>query len=409
MQPASTRYLDQAMERRSVTVWPQYDEEQIAAVADVLRSGQVNAWTGPYVENFERAYAQYLGRNYAIALANGSVALDLALHAIDLQPGDQVIVTPRSFIASVSCVPLANGVPVFADVDLQSQNLTAATIESNITPRTRAIIVVHLGGWPCDMDPIMELARRHRLWVIEDCSQAHGAEYKGRPVGTFGHIATFSFCQDKIISTGGEGGLIAMDEEALWSRAWSHKDHGKSFDAVTKTVNAFSFRWLHESFGTNLRMSAMQAVLGCIQLDRLSAWNAQRLANARVLAKAATSCAALRTPVPPFDIKHAWYRFYTFVRPERLKHDWDRDRIMAEINRRGVKCLAGSCSEIYLEKAFVGSGYEPTERLPNARVLGETSLAFLVDPAQEGDAIAAAAKTLKEVVSEASLGSRDEM
>ncbi len=386
-----------------MTGWPEYDEQQIADVVAVLRSGQVNAWTGPYVDDFERAYAKYLRRSHAIAVANGSVALDLAMHAIDLRPGDEVIVPPRSFVASASCVPLARGVPVFADVDLESQNVTAATIEPNITPRTRALIVVHLAGWPCDMDPIMDLAQRHRLWVIEDCSQAHGAEYKGRPVGTLAHIATFSFCQDKIITTGGEGGLIAMDEGNLWRKAWCHKDHGKSFDAVFNTTHPSGFRWLHESFGRNLRMTAMQAVLGYGQLERLPAWGMQRSANARILVQAAMRCSALRTPVPPSEIKHAWYRFYTFVRPERLKPDWDRDRIMTEINRRGVNCSSGSCPEIYLEKAFKDAGYGPAERLTNARILGDTSLAFLVDPAQDADTMAAAAGALKEVISEASL------
>lgn len=389
--------------------WPYYDEEQIADVVAVLRSGQVNTWTGPHVGDFERAYAGYLGRSHAIALANGSVALDLALHAIDLRPGDEVIVPARSFVASASCVPLAGGIPVFADVDLWSQNLTAATIEPNITPRTRALVVVHLSGWPCDMDPIMDIAQHHGLWVIEDCSQAHGAEYKGRPVGALGHIATFSFCQDKIITTGGEGGLIAMDEESLWRRAWSYKDHGKSMDAVFDTVHPSGFRWCHENFGTNLRITGMQAVLGRRQLDRLPVWYAKRSANARILTEAALSCGALRTPIPPPDFKHAWYRFYTFVHPQCLKDEWDRDRIMAEINQRGVDCFTGSCPEIYLEKAFVDAGYGPAQRLTNARSLGETSLAFLVDPTQDADTMAGAARVLTEVVSEASLDEQIEM
>ena len=167
---------------QTVAIWPQFDEEQINDVVAVLRSGKVNAWTGNKVREFEQAYAALLGRRHAIALANGTVALDVALHAIGLQPGDEVIVTPRSFVASASCVPMAGGVPVFADVDADSQAMTAESIAAVLTPRTRAVIVVHLAGWPADMDAIMRLARQSGIVVIEDCAQAHGAEFE-RPAG----------------------------------------------------------------------------------------------------------------------------------------------------------------------------------------------------------------------------------
>ncbi len=385
-----------------MTGWPSYDEEQIAAVVAVLRSGQVNAWTGPHVGDFERAYADHLGRRHAIALANGTVALELALHAIGLGAGDEVIVTPRSFVASASCVPLVGGVPVFADVDADSQNLTAETIAAAITPRSKAVIVVHHAGWPCDMEPIAALARRHGLWLIEDCAQAHGAEYGGRPVGAFGDIAAFSFCQDKIITTGGEGGLVAMDDETLWKRAWSRKDHGKAYDTVFHGEHPPGFRWLHESFGSNWRMTGMQAALGLRQLERLPTWHDMRSRNAAILMAAFGEVAALRTPQPPSGSRHAWYRFYSFVRPERLKPGWDRDRIMEAIGNRGVACFAGSCPEIYREKAFVDRGFGPAEPLPQARALGETSLAFLVDPCQDEAAMAHAARIVGDVVGAAS-------
>lgn len=385
-----------------MTAWPFYDGEQIADVVSVLRSGKVNAWTGPHVGKFEAAYAGLLGRKHAVALANGTVALDLALHAIGLQPGDEVIVTPRSFIASAACVPLAGGVPVFADVDRESQNITAATIAPKITPRTTAVIVVHLAGWPCDMEAICELASQHGIRVIEDCAQAHGAEYHGRPVGAFADIAAFSFCQDKIITTGGEGGLLAMDDDMMWKRAWSHKDHGKSYDTVFNVEHPPGFRWLHEDFGTNWRMTSIQAVLGSRQLQRLPKWHEQRTGNAEILIEACRDQAALRTPVPDGQLRHAWYRFYTFVRPDRLKPGWNRDRIMAEINGLGLPCFSGSCPEVYLENAFTQHGYGPSERLPNARELGETSLAFLTDPCQDLATMKRAAQSLREVVGRAS-------
>lgn len=384
-----------------MTGWPHYDEEQIAEVAEVLRSGKVNAWTGPYVTDFERQYEAYLGRKHAIALANGSVALDLALKVIGLKPGDEVIVTPRTFIASASCVPLAGGVPVFADIDPDTQNVTAETIAEKITPRTRAVIVVHLAGWPCDMDPICELARKHGILVIEDCAQAHGAFYKGKPIGSFGEIASFSFCQDKIITTGGEGGLLAMDDEELWKAAWSFKDHGKSFDTVFHKEHPPGFRWLHEDFGTNWRMTALQAVLGSVQLSRLPDWQKQRRNNAQMLIDACKDSPALRTPVPDQDIEHAWYRFYTFVRPERLREGWDRDRIMHEISGQGVPCFVGSCSEVYLEQAFSKNGLRPKERLPVAKELGETSLAFLVDPSKDSVEMKRVADVVRSVMQSA--------
>lgn len=386
-----------------MTQWPVYDEEQIADVVAVLRSGKVNAWTGPHVQRFEEAYAHHLSNRFAIALANGTVALDLALYALNLQPGDEVIVTPRSFVASAACVPFSGGVAVFADVDPNSQVMTAETIEAKITPRTKGVIVVHLAGWPCDMPRIMALAARRGLWVIEDCAQAHGARIGGKPVGSFGDIAAFSFCQDKIITTGGEGGLLSMNDEALWSRAWSRKDHGKSFDAVFKRQHAPGFRWLHESIGTNWRMTSIQAVLGLRQLERLDAWHAVRTRNAAALRSEIDGLDALRCPSPTADLTHAFYRFYAFVRPEKLRPGYDRDRIIAEVNAAGVACFSGSCSEIYLEKCFTDLGLGPSERLPVARELGETSIAMLVDPTISAEAAHRNGKVLREVVSAASL------
>jgi len=383
--------------------WPIYDEEQIAEVVAVLRSGQVNAWTGPHVQAFEKAYADYLGRRHAVALANGTLALDLALRVIDLQPGDEVIVTPRSFTASATCVPLQGGIPVFADVDPDSQNLTAETIAAKITPRTKAVIVVHLAGWPCDMKAIAELTRSRGIWLIEDCAQAHGAEIDGRPVGAFGDLAAFSFCQDKIITTGGEGGLLALDDEAQWRAAWSFKDHGKSYKAVFETEHPPGFRWLHEDLGTNWRMTSIQAVLGSWQLKELPRWHEVRANNAETLLSVLRQIPALRTPEPPKGMRHAWYRVYTFVRPDQLKPGWNRDRLLAAITEAGVPCFSGSCPEIYLEKAFTSRGFGPPERLPNARLLGETSLAFLVDPSQSEAQMRHVARTVQEIVEAASL------
>src|SRR3990172_6002596 len=367
--------------------WPNFTEEEAEAAARVLRSNRVNYWTGTECREFELEFAAWAGVSHATALSNGTVALEAALRALGIGPGDEVVVTPRSFVASASCVVSVGAVPVFADVDRDSQNLTAETIAPVLTPRTRAVIPVHLAGWPCEMDSIMALAKDKGLFVIEDCAQAHGARYRGRGVGSIGEVGAWSFCQDKIMTTGGEGGMVTTRGQELWSRMWSYKDHGKSREAVYERNDPPGFRWLHESFGTNGRILEMQAAIGRIQLRRMARWTAARQYNAHRIWAAARALPGLRAPELPGHIEHAAYKCYVFVEPDRLREGWDRDRIMAEINARGVPCSSGSCSEIYLEKAFDGTGWRPARRLPVARELGETSLTLLVHPTLQEDHI----------------------
>ncbi|WBY02089.1 DegT/DnrJ/EryC1/StrS aminotransferase family protein [Ramlibacter tataouinensis] len=363
-----------------VSPWPSFTSEEADTVRSVLLSNKVNYWTGSECRAFETEFAAWCGTRHAVALANGTLALDVALKALGVGPGDEVVVPPRTFIATASCVVNAGAVPVFADVEADSGNLSASTIAQVITPRTRAIICVHLGGWPCDMDPIMDLARQHGLVVIEDCAQAHGARYKGRSVGSIGHVGAWSFCQDKIMTTGGEGGMVTTNDEALWRRMWAYKDHGKSYAAVYERKHAPGFRWLHESFGTNWRMLEMQAAIGRIQLGRMADWTAARTRHAQAIWNACRPIAAARVPQLPPDSVHAQYKCYVYLRPEALASGWTRDRVVETINQEGVPCFHGSCSEVYLEKAFESSGFRPAERLPVARELGETSLMFLVHP-----------------------------
>ncbi len=360
--------------------WPSFTQEEAQAVSQVLLSNKVNYWTGQECREFEKEFATWCGTTRAIALHNGTVALDLALIAAGIKAGDEVVVTPRTFLASASSIVSIGAVPVFADVDADSQNITAQTIAQVLTSKTRAIICVHLAGWPCEMTAINDLAKAHNLIVIEDCAQAHGATYKGQAVGGLADAAAWSFCQDKIMTTGGEGGMLTTNNEALWSKAWSYKDHGKSWDAIYNKEHPSGFRWLHESFGTNWRMFEMQAVIGRIQLTRMADWHTARTHNATQILSACAKSHALRVPVVPDYIEHAWYRAYAFVRPEALATGWSRDRIMAEINALGVPCYSGSCSEVYLEKAFDNTDWRPLERLPVAKELGETSLMFLVHP-----------------------------
>jgi dTDP-4-amino-4,6-dideoxygalactose transaminase len=368
------------MTAREFPSWPFYAEDERDAVAAVLGSGRVNYWTGDEGRAFEREFADYCDAKHAVALANGTVALEAALASAGVGTGAEVITSSRTFIASASAAVMRGAVPVVADVDSDSQNITADTIEPRISKRTRAIIPVHLAGWPCEMDAIMDLANAHGLRVIEDCAQAAAACFRGRRVGSIGHAGAFSFCQDKILTTGGEGGMLVTNDADLWSQAWSLKDHGKSYEAVYHREHPPGFRWVHESFGTNWRMTEMQAAIGRVQLRKLDAWVARRAAHAAFLNRELREVHGLRIPMPAPHLQHAWYRFYAFVEPAALKKGWSRDRIMTEIADRGVPCFSGSCSEIYRERAFLRADLGPREPLPIARQLGETSLMFLVHP-----------------------------
>ena len=377
--------------------WPSFEADEVEAAAAVLRSGKINYWTGDHGKQFEREYAQYVGRKHAVVLANGTLALELALVALGIGEGDEVIVPSRTFIATASCVVARGGRPICAEVDRESGNMTAATIRAALTPKTKAVIPVHLAGWPCVMDEIMALARERGLQVIEDCAQAHGARYQGKPVGSFGDAAAFSFCQDKIMTTGGEGGMLLLDDEAQWKRAWSYKDHGKDHDLATGPKKGFTAQLVHTSFGSNWRLTEMQSALGSILLRKLDARVAQRRKNAAALDAAFASIPALRTVKPPAGVESSYYKYYAYVRPERLAEGWTRERVLAAINAEGIPCSSGSASEIYLEEAFP-DGWSPAQRHPVARELGETSLMFQVHAtlaeADMRDAGAAVAKVM---------------
>jgi len=380
--------------------WPAFADDEIEVAMRVLRSGNVNYWTGREGSLFEAEYAAFVGTKHAVAVANGTVALELALRALGIGQGDEVVTTPRTFIASASSAIAVGARPIFADVDRESQNITAETIRRALTPATKAIIAVHLAGWPCEMDEIMSLAGEYGLKVIEDCSQAHGATYKGRQVGSIGDIGAFSFCQDKIITTAGEGGMITLNPDETYEKAWAHKDHGKSYDAVYRRDHPPGFRWLHESFGTNWRLTEIQSAIGRLQLKKLHRWVETRRNYAAILSAHFAEVPGLRVTLPPGNIGHSYYKYYVFVRPNALLANWSRDRVLAEINAKGIPCLSGSCSEIYLEKAFP-TEMRPRQRLSVARELGETSLKFLVHPTLKPETISMTCDVVKEVMHEA--------
>ncbi len=383
--------------------WPSFTQEEADSVSNVILSNKVNYWTGQECRKFESDFACWANCTYAVALANGTLALDVALKALNIGEGDEVITTSRTFLASASSIVIAGANPVFADVDLNSQNVTAQSIKDVLTPKTKAVIVVHLAGMPAEMDAIMDLSEQHGFYVIEDCAQAHGAKYKNRSVGTIGHIGAWSFCQDKIMTTGGEGGMVTTNDKELWSFMWSYKDHGKSFDAIYNREHPPGFRWLHESFGTNWRMTEMQAVIGRIQIKRMAEWSAKRKANAAVIEAAIVDLPIARSVEIPDYMEHAEYKHYVFVRPEHLKQGWSRDKIIDAIVAKGVPAYQGSCSEVYLEKAFDGTDYRPKARLKNAVELGNTSLMFLVHPTLTKYEIDKTAEVIRTVLLEAQL------
>jgi dTDP-4-amino-4,6-dideoxygalactose transaminase len=381
--------------------WPHYDDEQIAAVVEVLRSGEVNYWNGEQGRAFEQEFADYVGTPHAVAVANGTLALELALIALDIPAGTEVIVPCRTFLATASAVVARGCRPVFADVDPHSGNICAETIAPLITPRTSGIICVHLAGWPCEMDEIRALADRHGLKVIEDCAQAHGAEYKGFSVGSLGDAAAFSFCTDKIISTGGEGGMLTLSDEAAWKRAWSYKDHGKGWDTVYNTQHPGVFRWLHDSLGSNWRMPEVASAIGRIQLRRLPWWVATRRQHAATLRATLSQHPAVTIPQPPEHAVHSYYKFYAYLNPAALDEGVCRDEIVRRLQEAGVPAGSGSCSEIYLERAFQEAGLAPAEPCLAARQLGETSLMFVVHPTLSSEDVAWMGRTVRRVLDEA--------
>ncbi|QDT69702.1 L-glutamine:2-deoxy-scyllo-inosose aminotransferase [Planctomycetes bacterium MalM25] len=385
--------------------WPRLDDQQIEAATRVLRSGRLNYWTGEEGRRFEQEFADYHNRRHAVALSNGTVALELALIAFGIGPGDEVIVPSRTFIATASAVAIRGAKPVFADIDHESQNLTACTASPLITPRTKAIICVHLAGWPCELDALQDLAKEQGLILIEDCAQAHGARYRGEPVGSFGHAAAFSFCQDKIMTTAGEGGMLLLNDTDAWQKAWSYKDHGKSWEAVHERQHPPGFRWLHDSFGTNWRMTEVQSAIGRLQLRKLDQWVSIRRSNAMEIVHGIAPCSALRTPTPPRHIDHAYYKLYSFVDQKQLRAGWDRDRILHTLAEHGQRGLSGSCSEIYREHA-VPADWRPVSARPVAKQLGDASLMFLCDPTISPNEMQATCRTVRNVMELASKPSR---
>ncbi|MGB3808028.1 MAG: DegT/DnrJ/EryC1/StrS family aminotransferase [Erythrobacter sp.] len=381
--------------------WPMHESDEIEAVTKVLLSGEVNALVhGTQNRAFEAEFAQYLGVSHALALSNGTVAIELALRALGIGPGDEVIVPARSFFATASAVVAAGASPIFADVEADTQNIDPNSVERLLCDRTRAIICVHLAGQPCDMDRLCTIATANGLRLIEDCAQAHGATWRGSPVGSFGDAGCFSFCTDKIMSTGGEGGMVVMDDERSWRIAAAYKDHGKNPLRMRERANTppGEFRFLHDDFGSNFRMTEMQAAIGRRQLAKLDGWVARRRANAEALIAAACSSPAVLPLRLPEEARHAYYKAYVRLDLDRFPAGISRSDVIAALMDRGIVCGSGSCPDMSREAAFQNVEAKRDGELANAHLIARETLMFQVDHTLDPEQTATVGRCVAEVV-----------
>jgi len=359
--------------------WPQFEQDEVEAATAVLAAGKVNALVhGEQTRAFEKEFASFLGTVHAVAVSNGTVALELALRALGIGPGDEVIVPARSFFATVSCVVAVGATPVFADIDRKTQNILPESAARMVSRATRAIICVHLGGLPCDVSGLQQLCGKEGLFLIEDCAQAHGAAIDGRMVGSFGDIAAFSFCTDKIISTGGEGGMVVTSSGKLWKRAFSYKDHGKDPDKIRQHAPGSRFRYIHDEFGSNFRMTEFQAAIGRRQLAKLPHWLGRRRRNAQALSEALRDHPLCIVPSSAPGVMHAWYKYNLVIRVEDLRERSSVEEIVDILRAQGITCGTGSCPDMSQEAAFRTMPKREGD-LPNAAWLGRRNLMLAVD------------------------------
>lgn len=353
----------------SFNTWPTFTEKEIKVANKVIASGKVNYWTGIYCKKFELNFKKKFGLKHTISVANGSLALDAAVNVLNLKKNDEVIVTPRSYVSSASCVQKTSAKIRFVDVDLNTQNISIDEIKKNINSNTRLIICVHLAGWPCDIEKIKKIIGKRNIRIIEDCSQAHGAMINGKYAGSMGDISVWSFCNDKIISTLGEGGMISCKSDNLFKKIWAYKDCGKNLDKVLKKNKNNLFKWIHDFDGTNLRMTEIQAAVGNVQLEMLDNMIRKRSKNSSLIWKNILKSENIFAPIIPKNILHAGYRCYLFAKNKNT-----RNRFITHLNKNGIDANQGSCPEIYREKRF--SRYNNYKVLKNAKKLGDISVSL---------------------------------
>ena len=334
--------------------WPTFNEKTYDKVVDILKSGKVNYWTGKVGMEFEKAWAKWLGVNHAISVANGTCALHTALASLNIGPGDEVICTSYSFIASSFCALQAGAMPVFADVTTD-HTIDPKAIEACITERTKAIVVVHLYGIVADMDPIMAIAKKHNLYVVEDCAQCFGGVYKGKKAGTIGHVGCFSFCQSKHFTTGGEGGMVVTNDEDLAWECRSFRDHGYDVKAKLNLLEMEGKQlYIHRRVGFNFRMTEMQSAIGLGELERFDNWNLKnRIRNGKMIIKALKDHPlVLHVPVDTKDRQNAFWWCPIVIDPSKLKDGIDTKQFIAAMAAEGVAVYSVLWPEMYKEQAY---------------------------------------------------------
>ncbi len=357
--------------------WPNFNKNLIVKVGEILKTGKINYTTGPYGKKFENEFSKFVGNKYSVAICNGTAALEVAIKSLRLPKNSEIIVPARSFFASAACIVNTGHTPIFADVDILTQNISLKDVKKKITKKTKAIICVHLGGMPCEMYGLRKIANQNKIKIIEDCSQAHGASIKNKQVGSFGDISTWSFCNDKIISTLGEGGMVSTNKKRLFEFCKRYINHGAS---LNNKINSEKFIYNKNYFGTNLRITEIQSLTGLEQLKDLIKVQKKREKMAKsyfdLISKYQNY---FQCYYPSKQTKSAWYRFYFFIKKDVRFYKKLRFEIIKKLKQSKVKCFTGSCPEIYLEKSFKKLRNFKIVRLENCKILGETSIALEVN------------------------------
>ena len=333
--------------------WPQFDEKAIKAVEEVLRSGKVNYWTGPKGMEFEKKFAAWQGSKYAISTSSGTSALHIALASLGIGPGDEVIVPSYTFIASSFSVVQAGAIPRFADVNINDHCIRVESAEKLVNERTRAIMPVHLYGNVCDMDKVTAFAKRHNLFVIEDNAEAFGGVYKGRKTGTIGHIAACSFCQNKVFTTGGEGGMVTTNDEELAWQARSFRDHGYDVKPRLSLLELEQkLPYIHNMVGWNYRMTEMQSAIGLAELERIDTWNLpRRRRNAHIIIDAVKNLPqVICTPIDTEERRNGWYVLAFSLNIENM--NCDINQFVTACTAEGAPCWRVFWPQCHTERAF---------------------------------------------------------
>lgn len=380
------------------TTWPNYSNYEANLVKKIIQSNKVNYWSGKTCKIFEEKFSKFHSLKYAVSVMNGSVALEVALKSIGLKKKDEVIVTSKSFIISASAVLNLGATPVFSDIQSESGNIDPEHIQKLITKKTKAIIVVHLAGWPCEMGKILNLSKKFKIKIIEDCSQAHGAKLDKKYVGSFGDLSIWSFCNDKIMTTGGEGGMIATNNKEYYKKANSYKDHGKNFEKIKNNKKKIGFQYVHDDLGTNYRMTSMQGALGIYQLGKLDNWVSKRFNFYKYMLSKLVNIDGIKLPNIPKNITHATYRMYIQLDFSKLKKNINIRQVIKMIRDEGTPCSTGACSEIYNELVFKKYFKGSFKRFKNAKLSDETSIAFFVNPFTKKKEINFMINSLKKVI-----------